>query len=99
MKRRKMIKIRLPRYAGNPISWRKAIHAELRKASAGVNVTKDDPLVQLLARSVRLLRCPSTRSRPAKNRKTNEGDPMVRIKNDGQKIALTFITIPILGGN
>lgn len=59
MKRRKMIKIRLPRYAGNPISWRKAIHAELRKASAGVNVTKDDPLVQLLARFCPIAPMPS----------------------------------------
>jgi len=43
-KRRHSIKIRLPRYEGNRLSWRKAIHEELTKASKGIDIRKGDQL-------------------------------------------------------
>ncbi len=43
-KRRQTIKIRLPLYEGNRLAWRRAIHQELRTASAGVIITKTDQI-------------------------------------------------------
>ena len=43
-KRRQTIKIRLPRYEGNRLSWRKAIHGELVNASINIGFCKDDPI-------------------------------------------------------
>jgi Holliday junction resolvase RusA-like endonuclease len=43
-KRRQTIKIRLPRYERNRLSWRKAIHKKLVKASTNIDIRKDDPI-------------------------------------------------------
>jgi hypothetical protein len=43
-KRRQTIKIRLPRYEGTGLGWRKAIHEELVKASTNIDIRKDDPI-------------------------------------------------------
>jgi Holliday junction resolvase RusA-like endonuclease len=48
-KRRQTIKIRLPRYEGNSLSWRKAIHEKLVKASTNIEIRKDDPIELIVA--------------------------------------------------
>jgi hypothetical protein len=43
-KRRQSIRIRLPKYEGNRLKWREAIHAELHQASRDVDIREDDLL-------------------------------------------------------
>lgn len=40
--RKKAIKIRLPKYDGNRLEWRKAIHRELIKASDNIDIREQD---------------------------------------------------------
>jgi len=48
-KRRQTIRIRLPRYEGNRLNWRKAIHEELAKASTHIDIRRDDPIELIVA--------------------------------------------------